>query len=250
MRRSNSTLWWWATASRPLVVICARQDRLFPEVESAVREQYADYAVHFDDPFPSRSYPDFIRAAWAGLGDLVIIEGDVLPPPGAIATLLACPGEWCQHELWLGDHFVDINLGLVKFSQRLQQHYPRLPDDALTRQSPRPYGWRKDPAWLEPNKHLGVVPIDKSVLRVWPEMGPQAAERASLPGSTCDPRGIDIRLYYGLTVRGARRHMHNPPPDHLRYPPVPGVGPRWPDARLPYPLFTVTDPLPGRAIPS
>lgn len=112
---------------RPLVAICELRGRHFPEVEAAVSAQAPDYLLHVDDPWPQDSYARFIEADWRLDRDLVIVEGDVLPPPGAIAALLNCPQPWCMHRLWLADHYADITLGLCKFSAGLKARFPWLP---------------------------------------------------------------------------------------------------------------------------
>lgn len=58
--------------------------------------------------------------------DLVVVEQDVVPPPGAIAKLLACPRDWCGHRIDCGNGPADATLGLVKFGRRLIRSHPDL----------------------------------------------------------------------------------------------------------------------------
>src|SRR6266704_1510216 len=151
----------------PLVVICALKGRLFPEVEAAVAEQWPDYAIHLDEPHPLASYADFVRTVWAGPGDLVLVEGDSVPPAGSIARLLECERPWCSHPSWVGERYLDDTLGLVKFSLGLRQVLPKLADQALARGIWRGQSHNRGLTDFQPKLHLGVVPLEASVLRVW-----------------------------------------------------------------------------------
>lgn len=209
----------------PLVVICALRGRLFPQVVQAVAEQWPDYAIHLDNPHPLCSYADFVRTAWAGLGDLVIVEGDVIPPPGSIARLLACERAWCSHPSWVGDHYLDNTLGLVRFSQSLQEVLPRLADQALAREPFRGQTHNRGLSDFVPAPHLGPVVVEASVARVWPELQGRAWERALERGTTAHPKAIDMRLDYELRKARVEVHVHHPPSKHLRYANDPT---RWP----------------------
>lgn len=203
--------------NRPLVVICALKGRLFPEVEAAVAEQFPGYAVHLDEPYPLCTYADFVRTVWAGLGDLVIVEGDVIPPPGSLAGLLACGELWCSHPSWVGDRYLDDTLGLVKFSRRLQANHPWLADIALTRGLWRRNRYNRGLEDFEPRRHLGYVQIEPMVARVWPELVRRAMARVYEEGTTAHPKAIDMRLSYELGKARVPLHVHQPPAEHLRY---------------------------------
>lgn len=202
----------------PLVVICHLAGRLFHEVEAALAAQYPAYAVHTDQPYPLCTYADFMRVAWRGPGDLVIVEGDSVPPAGSIARLLECGRPWCSHPSWVGDRYLSDTLGLVKFSAGLREVLPHLAEWALTGQrwrwGPRNRGLEN----FQPRPHLGEVPIDDSVLRVWPELAGIAHEMALEPGTDAHPKAIDMRLGYELAKARVGLHVHQPPAPHLRYP--------------------------------
>ena len=209
----------------PLVVICALRGRLFPQVEAAVAAQWRAYAVHIDEPYPLCTYADFVRVAWRGPDDLVIVEGDVIPPTGSIQALLDCPRPWCSHPSWVGDRYLDNTLGLVKFSFGLREVLPQLAEWALTGQS-----WRWGPRnrGLEdfrPREHLGEIGVDASVLGVWPELAGIAHEMARHPGTDAHPKAIDMRLNYELAKARVGLHVHQPPAPHLRYGNDPGLDP-------------------------
>ena len=202
----------------PLVVICALKGRLFPGVVDAVARQWPNYAVHLDEPHPLATYADFMRTIWTGWGDVVVIEGDCIPPPGAIPALLACAEPWCSHPSWVGDHYLDDTLGLVKFSAALQEARPRLADQALAKPEFRRQRHNRGLEHFEPAQFLGVVRIEPSISRVWPELPCWAAQRAEQPGTTAHPKAIDMRLAYELTKARVPLHVHRPPGKHLRYP--------------------------------
>jgi hypothetical protein len=202
-------------------------------VEAAVREQWPAYAVHLDQPHPLRTYADFVRTIWQGLGDIVIVEGDSIPPPGAIRGLLDCEHVWCSHPSWVGDRYLHNTLGLVKFSLGLQSVLPGLADEALSR--PHDFGRHHDRGlgWEKPNRHLGVVPVEPSVLAIWPELAGLANERALLPGTTIHPKAIDMALNRVLEIRKVPVHVHQPPAPHLRYGNDPAWNARWPASLSP-----------------
>lgn len=212
--------------ARPLVAICALRGRLFPEVEAAVAEQWPGYAIHLDDPFPLASYPDFVRTIWAGIGDFVIVEGDCIPPPGSIARLLECPWPWCSHPSWVGDRYLDNTLGLAKFSRQLQERVPYLAEHALAREPFRRQSHNRGLGDYLPADNLGLVPLDPSILRVWPELAGVAEVNASRRGTTAHPKAIDMRLDYELGKAQIGLHVHQPPGVHLRYANDPGLTPR------------------------
>lgn len=202
----------------PLVVICALAGRLFPQVEAAVKTQWPAYAVHLDDPHPLASYADFVRTAWTGWGDLVIVEGDCIPPPGSIPALLDCPEPWCTHASWVGDHYLDDTLGLVKFSAQLQQDQPYLADQALSKLPFRGQRHNRGLEGFTPRPYLGVVRVEPSVAAIWPELPYYSAQRAEQPGTTAHPKAIDMRLSYELAKLRVQPHVHRPASKHLRYP--------------------------------
>jgi hypothetical protein len=227
----------------PLVVICALRGRLFPEVVEAVAEQWPDYAIHLDNRHPLASYADFMRTVWAGLGDLVIVEGDCVPPPGSIRALIDCPRQWCSHPSWVGDHYLDNTLGLARFSQSLQEVLPRLADVALAQE---PFKGNRHNRGLEEfmaERYLGPVVVEASVAKVWPELQGRAWERALERGTTAHPKAIDMRLSYELTKARVLLHVHEPPSKHLRYPNDPTDWSRRPESQ---PLDQAApEPAPG-----
>jgi hypothetical protein len=65
------------------------------------------------------AYPDAVRARWDTGEDLVIIEHDILPWPGAIDELLACPFDLCGLPYVEHSTFATA-LGCTRIGQRVQ----------------------------------------------------------------------------------------------------------------------------------
>lgn len=104
---------------------------LRPETVDAVCDQV--HAARFvplpaDDP---TAYAALICQLWAAGEGFVIVEQDVVPPPGAIRALLACPRKWCGHLLPCGDRGLPATLGLAGFSTDLLHKAPRAAERAL-----------------------------------------------------------------------------------------------------------------------
>ena len=76
-----------------------------------------------DDPY---AYGRTLTRVAAESWDLVVVEQDVVPPPGAIAGLLACPDGWCGHHIDCGNGPADATLGLAKFGRQLLRRHPDL----------------------------------------------------------------------------------------------------------------------------
>lgn len=210
----------------PLVVLCGLAGRIFPEARQALAAQWPHYSVHLDQPYPLCTYADFVRVAWRGPGHLLIVEGDVVATEGSIQRLLDCPRPWCSHPSWVGDRYLDDTLGLVKFSAGLREVLPNLAEWALTGQRWRFQVRNRGLEAFTPRQRLGLVPVDDSVLAVWPELAGVAADLAMQPGTDAHPKAIDMRLAYELTKARVGLHVHRPPAPHLRYANDPGLGPR------------------------
>jgi hypothetical protein len=145
---------------------------------------------------PGPYYPDFLRARWRSrLGeDWILIEQDVVPPPGAIAGLLECPENWCTHpEMNLGS-YITTAFGLVKFSAAFRSCYLELMDRSL--------GWNR---WQFPSPCLKPGEIDPSPIHrpdLWPS-DPTWFARDALFAAQAHKAGL-------------REHVHQPPVTHFR----------------------------------
>ena len=125
----------------------------YPEVQEELRRQWPDHSLWNVDPARVMDYGHWLREEWTGADHLVIVEHDVVPPPCSINALLQCSADWCAHPIWLGDHFSERTLGLVKFSRRLQQRWPGLLKLAL-------------PQWGEGRSFVHWRSVDSAIMRV------------------------------------------------------------------------------------
>ena len=78
------------------------------------------------DPADPYAYGRTLTRVAAESLDLIVVEQDVIPPPGAIAGLLACPDGWCGHRIDCGNGPADATLGLAKFGRQLLRRHPDL----------------------------------------------------------------------------------------------------------------------------
>jgi len=203
-------------SSTPIVVIPHVLDGLRNETVEAVYEQWPGALLHplrSDDPY---AYADAIRFYWRTLGDLIVCEQDVVPPPGAIRRLIACDCAWCTHRHWLGTRYHDDTLGLAKFSWALRRRLPDLADAALAREDPRQWvrkGWTGLPA------DTNEATLNRRGRRacVRPDASEAAASfAAGRQVSTVDWRICDSMLARQLRGAHVLPHVHEPPTHHLR----------------------------------
>lgn len=200
---------------KPMVVMPHTETGLMPQAWAALIGQYPD-AMHVvtscRNPF---DYADLVRQLWRRDGDLIICEGDTVPPPGAIAGLLSCPDEWCTHPHWMGDHYGLESFGLVRFSHELRRTAPLLADLELSRPDPRYWvrrGWTGIPRDCSPS-----VLNSKGRVATLRHDAPPDAQRPdprSRP-STHDWCGIDTTLARALRALRVDPHTHLAPTRHL-----------------------------------
>jgi len=161
------------------------------------------------DPGGGFYYSDLLRKLWREGGPLVIVEQDVVPPPGSIAQLLACPEEWCGHMLPAQGRLISQSFGLVKFSAALIERLPLLMDKAMAR-----------PPWLRTMRSLKLGE---------PNLFPEGGE-PTWPSTVAWP-SCDIYLGRDLMASGVAWHRHEPAVEHLHWePPENPLG--WPPAPI------------------
>jgi hypothetical protein len=90
---------------------------LFPEVQEALEAdgRTAEYVHVGGTP---EAYFELLAGLWAEGKGFVIVEQDIVPWPGAIAEMEACPEPWCGRPYNLGTH-LGAYLGCTKFSDSL-----------------------------------------------------------------------------------------------------------------------------------
>lgn len=73
-------------------------------------------------------YAAAVAFMWTRRAGFVLVEADVVPWPGAIAQLVACPEPWCGYRYPTAPGVLDGGLGCVRFNDELVRDNPRLPD--------------------------------------------------------------------------------------------------------------------------
>lgn len=71
-------------------------------------------------------YARVLSALWRASESFVLVEGDVVPWPGAVRALLDCPEPWCGHNYPIASGFNCGTLGCVKFGAALMRQWPSL----------------------------------------------------------------------------------------------------------------------------
>lgn len=163
----------------------------------------------------SFAFAQLLRELWREPGDLVVVEHDYLPSPGAIQRLLDCPHDWCTHPAWIHDRYLLASLNLARFSGRLKAAQPHLMDyvaapnpwwsgaragvgEASGQALPVRFGYSRQLRCLRPDE------VDP-----WPESDPR-----SWPTSR-HWRIVDTGIVTQMRQRGIKHHTHFPPGRHL-----------------------------------
>lgn len=199
----------------PIVAYCAVTTEWRHECWAEVERQWPAARMTPLRPGFDYDYADEIRRLWRVPGDLVIVEQDVTPPPGAIQGLLDCPNWWCTHPHRVGSRHLTDTLGLAKFSAYLKRSSPDLADDALAPFDPRVAtreGWTNvgrasSKATIERRGRRACVRQDAEVPPVWWDA---RTRPSNVHWSQCDNRLA--RLLRGLALEP---HVHQPPTRHL-----------------------------------
>ncbi len=95
------------------------------------------------------AYSALLAELWADGETFAVVEHDIIPPPGALPALEACPGQWCCHRYPYGFGRY-AGLGLARFSAGLLTAHP----DAMERAAEMyddghpPGHWCRQDAWL------------------------------------------------------------------------------------------------------
>ncbi len=104
-----------------------------PFTPSLLRPETAGWAARVggrlvDVSADREAYWRLLVEAWDGTADLMVVEHDVLPPPGIVAELAGCPAEWCTCPYRVGGLMISRGLGCARFAAGLQA---RVPDAAV-----------------------------------------------------------------------------------------------------------------------
>lgn len=128
------------------------------------------------DPDDPTAYARALVRAWSTGLTFVVVEQDIVPPPGAIHRLSTCADAWCVHAYPVSGRVWWPMLGLAKFDAEIMRDFPNLAHAALWyRKGKREWAhWRScnellafdlTARGLEPHRHLP----DAAHLHEYPE---------------------------------------------------------------------------------
>ena len=146
------------------------QEQSFPDTVWPNDQRYPRFSVEYVDVSGGpQDYTRHLQQCWEKGQTFINLEHDIVPWPGAIASLLECPQPWCAFGYL---PYLDIttnapNLGLAKFSDVFISATPQL----WQRMPSRPAQWRYNDMWLwEYAKTHGLLPHQHwpSVLNLGP----------------------------------------------------------------------------------
>lgn len=81
----------------------------------------------------NQAYWALLRSLWEATETSVVVEHDILPWPGAIEELLACPAEWCANSYNQRGIGIYHSFGCVKFSRELMVRTSGIWDEVQNR---------------------------------------------------------------------------------------------------------------------
>ncbi len=114
----------------PIIVVPYIDRMLHEETVESVRQAgypYALWPLDPDDPF---AYATLLAGLWNRGDDLIIVEQDMIVPPGAIKAMIKCEALWCSHTYDCDNDVPAYGLGLCKFSKYVQTIRPSLGEQA------------------------------------------------------------------------------------------------------------------------
>lgn len=197
------------------VIIVYREGGLEEATLTACRDQWPDVQLRLTPTEDIYAYADTIRMHWPYPQPIVWVEQDVVPPPGSIAALFACPEPWCTHRGWTGGQYHDDTLQLAKFSSQLRQAHPRLCDAALARDDNS--RWVRN-GWTHIDKDANPATLARYGRRAC--LRQDAFHAQMLLARHRKPSSVnwvicDSTLARELRKAGYSPHVHEPPPHHL-----------------------------------
>lgn len=200
---------------KPLVVIVHTEHGLQRQVIASVVEQWSHYKLQLTSSRNPFAYGDVLRTLWRWPGEFVLVEQDVVPPPGAIAQLFTCDMPWCTHPHWMGDHYGTSTTGLVRWSLGLRENLPALMDVVCSQTDPR-YWVRR--GWTRIARDCSVATLNKSGRKATLTVNAPIDDWIRSPRTrptTHDWHGIDADVAKQLHAVGIMPHVHPTPTKHL-----------------------------------
>jgi len=95
------------------------------------------------------AYWRLLREAWRSGEDFLIVEHDMVLPPGAILAFERCRREWCAHPYFMYGTWGTWH-GVTRYRGSLTRRLPTLPDEIVNRAWPA-----LDSAWINNLRRAG-----------------------------------------------------------------------------------------------
>jgi hypothetical protein len=115
-----------------LVIVCPFAGEVHPRTHQSLK----NYGAIFNDVgHHPAAYPELLRKLWDRGEDTIIVEHDIVVPPGAIATFYLCPKPWCWHSYVGAAPWTWPPLGLVRITGAAMAQTPDCWERYLTRTS-------------------------------------------------------------------------------------------------------------------
>lgn len=200
----------------PAVVLVPHTETgLYHETERAVERQTHGACFELTPRLNPFAYADILRAHWRVPGDLVIVEQDVVPPPGSIYRLVSCTEPWCSLLVWYGNGYIATSFGCCKLGHELRAVMPYLADAVYGKPDSRYWtrrGWTDIPhdcsvEVLNSAGRTATLRLDSGMLG--------RTHSLQLRPSTCDFLSVDSALFAELQARNIHVHTHMEIATHL-----------------------------------
>lgn len=201
--------------AEPCVFIVYREGGLEASALAAARDQWPAVQLRLTTVRDIYAYADTLRMLWSYPADMIVIEQDVVAPPGAIGGLFRCPQPWCTHPGWTGNRFHDDTLQLAKFSWEWRRRHPEIADAALARDDSRIWVRR---GWTNLPPDTNAATMNRYGRRACLRPDAVVAQGLVGPGrraSTTNWVVCDTALAREIRAAGFRPHVHEPPTEHL-----------------------------------
>jgi len=200
---------------QPNVVCVFTEQGPCSQTEAAIQLQWPAttyITTHTTDPF---AYGSVLRHLWRQRGELVVIEQDVVPPPGSIHRMLTCARGVCTMPIRLHNSVSSLTFGMIHFGAAFRVKFPDALDTLYAAEDHRYYvrrGWTDLPYDCPPAvlNRAGrkaclrsdvKLPYDPHDHRQWP--------------TTHDWIGLDATFFKWYAARGYHVHVHDGQLGHL-----------------------------------
>lgn len=132
----------------------------YAQLRSEQQWLLTDYSPRYVDVSKSDdAYWIFLTDLWRKQETVIIVEHDILPWPGALEELEACPGFWCAYSYDQRGIGIFHSFGCVKFTGELMRLLPNIWEGINTHwsQLDQQFEWRAFQAGQRPHGHRPPV---------------------------------------------------------------------------------------------